>query len=241
MKKIKLMILTGMLTGVLSAQAAVVYFGAPDATATNWNDTTNMSTVDNGDGSYTYTKVQDGVTFTLTLQGYTNYTGTAGVAGITPFGNGAGLGVTGGTSTSASTRFSNNTANNVLDDEYIEATLSVSGTELTALSLHNLNIRYTSGRNQNFIDQNGISFNSESGNADWNYSNLTGLAALTKDNVDTWSLAAGLIDGSGSNANDVSAYGQIAFEYAVIPEPATLGLVAVAGVGTMFIRRRLML
>jgi hypothetical protein len=217
----KTLLATTLLTaGIMAAaQAAEVRFGGLGSAG--WNNEPNWLTpakTDEPDGSTTYSLTQDGVTFDLNIRGVTNFAsiGSAVDVGIFPFANGAGMGINGGTSVSANGRISNNTAGNTGDDEYFIFTLSTSGLDLTSLSMTSLNIRYnTASRNMRFVDQNDISYSVQGHADDYSYFDLTGLTPLSLANVESWTLAVGMIDNNIAAPNIVSALGNIIFNYEV--------------------------
>ena len=202
---------------ITTTNAAEVNFGARSSypSPPNWN---TPAAETQPDGSITFSLTQDGVTFDLNVRGVTNFVPTvsANDVGIIKFSNGGGVGVKGGTSSSADARISNNTSGNTGDDEYFIFTLSTSGLNLNSLSMNNLHMRYsTSTRNLKFVDQNGVSVSLENTGTDdnYDYGDLPGLASLSTNNISSWSLAVGMIDNAVTAANVVAALGQITFTY----------------------------
>ena len=64
----------------------------------------------------------------------------------------------------------------------------------------------------------------------------TGLDALTKDNTGTWSMTVSADDTLGITTTGLGGF---ELEYTVVPEPATFGLLGLAG-AVIFIKRKLM-
>jgi len=69
---------------------------------------------------------------------------------------------------------------------------------------------------------------------------LKGLTPLLLDNVDTWQLNITALQSTDAdpvaNPTDLG-FTQVDINYTVIPEPATLGLLSVVGLGILFVRR----
>jgi hypothetical protein len=223
---------------VIGAQAAVIDFGKAANSGDNW---TNLTQVVEANGSITYTKVQDGVTFNLNVAGVTDYTGTPTDQAVQNFLNGAGVGIVGNQNNG---RISNGLLDTTVDDEYFVFTLGVTPGTLSALSLDHVQMRYdTQADDQlNWVDQNGTAVNAVGLGAGYNYTSIGGgLEALSLANLGSWSLAAGSVDHAGSPTGTdkgIMALGQVSFEYTVIPEPATMSLIGLFGGAMVWMRRK---
>jgi hypothetical protein len=224
MKKRILAITSILAMGIVSAQAAqkVIDFGYWNADeGINWN---SLSESTEADGSLTYSKTQDGITFDLNVAGYSytndlDITGTSSQTNVNTFPNGAGVGVSG-----------NGSDTRINDGQYMKFTISVSsGADiLSSLAFTNLNIRYESATagvdNRTLFDNSGNSVTYNNGGADprVNYSADTitgaGLNQLTLATTNTWSLNyAGLLSGS----DGVTALGQVSFAYEFVDTTIT--------------------
>lgn len=251
----KTAIIAALLLAASGAQALLVGFGEDYVDGTITPDYgVNYSTIDPGTSqtmSYQVTDTDNDITFTLgfsiansSLAGNLRSRNT--FEDVVVEGGSSDIRIDAGTNLSDSS-----------DDEGIRITLGLSGTgvaNMTSLSLDTLFIRrWGDGETATFYDGvertgNSIAIAGDGVNyADGvNYEGsviydplpnqqLTGLTTLSLANVATWGLEVWTHDDVG---DDGVALGSIAFEYTVIPEPATLGMISAVGCGLLFIRRR---
>lgn len=229
MKKI---ICTSIIIGVMAVASFgdTVQFGDADLSLNvDWKTygfTDNASTVN------TATITQDGITFALTATTSANLDLNAA---------GDLWGINGG---------NNNTRldHNGTAGESITFTLAVSGdtANLTSLSFGGMDLHYfAQSYEQLDLGDGTTTLPTLSGHstATWiDYeTELSGLTALSLANVATWQLDMEAVMSTdadpAANPTDLG-FTQVNFEYTVIPEPATLGLIAVAGAGIIFFRRK---
>ncbi|MBK1791577.1 PEP-CTERM sorting domain-containing protein [Persicirhabdus sediminis] len=235
---------TAVLASAALSHAAVVTFGSSSSNSLNWSDGRNTATIFNtteSNGSITFTTIQDGVTFELNIQGYTVGAVSPEEKGISIFGNGQGIGVVGGSSGSANNRISNNASGDTADDEFVRYTLTVSGAEVSQLSLSNVEVRYLSKSEDKVFFSDGSSTATFTTGEDFSYAtNLGSLDALTATNVSTWYLDQGMIDADSPNnlANAVTAIGSVEFNYEVVPEPSAVALLGLGGLALILRKRR---
>lgn len=214
----------------ITAGLAVWIAASAGATLITFEPWKDLGVVDNNSTSETATITTNGVTFSIHI---TSGPGNikAGVATGDSY-----LGVVGGVS---SFRVDN-------AGEYLELSLSVSGAELSSLSMDNLLLRNVGTHTVEFSD--GSSTNTIAGQQSFDYVGadgdiaLTGLTALSLANVGgagdgTWSIRTTSPTGALANNFQIDT---ITLDYTVIPEPTTLGLVTMIGTGLLIIRRKLM-
>jgi hypothetical protein len=238
-----------LLLAASGAQALLVGFGEDYIDGTITPDYgVNYAEIDPGVSqtmTYETTDTVNDITFTL---GFT-VANSSLTGNITSRGTAEDIVVAGGTS---NIRIDSGTnLADASDDEGIRITLALSGAgvaNLTSLSMDNLVIRrWGDGETTTFHDgveatgnsiaiaANGalfadaVSYDGSVG------AELTGLTALALANVDTWGLEVWAHDDHG---DDGVALGSIGFEYTVIPEPATLGMVVAMGGAMLWIRRK---
>jgi hypothetical protein len=197
---------------------------------------------DNTSSSETATITTNGITFSLAITGSDK---------INLPSNADALGITGGNSGQSDNVRISATTNG--PQEWIEFSLTVSGAteNLNSLSLGNVGLDYladgegldaSDGTSSVFVA--GLSSSLE-------YSDeLTGLSVLSLANVGgvgdgTWKLRLTALDiEDDARVTDGFSNFQVtdlALQYTVIPEPATLGLITASAAGILFVRRRLMM
>ena len=246
MKMNRLMI-AALLLEVTVSQATVVGFGeryvGVNGTFTDnptidfaaeWRDAADLGT--SADLGTTYARsvidTDNDITFTLTLSSSGNHIGyrnTAEDIGLLNDGNG----------------YDNNNDSTIEAGEgTLTMTLALTGTgvaNLTSLNLERIYVRRWGGGEGASFGDGGTNtlttltgdytdYLDYTGTVDADQS-LAGLTALTKDNTGLWQL-----DLSATGTQSIGL-GAIGFEYTVVPEPATLGLLAFVGGGMLWIRR----
>ncbi len=234
----------------LSAQAGVVTFDESVFFST-W-DGSKWTGGPGGAGPQTFDVTQDGITFRLTMDasadlGNSVFAQSIGVAG----------GLKGWELDQGSY------AVNSTDDETMTFSLSiVSGIDnLETISLSGINMRlFGTADKVGFSDQNAATIthngtgNAAGANANTLVNDFTGLSPLSKANLGAWKMNITALDAdndyswwTGAESNLVQAdnstrtnVNSLMFEYTAIPEPATLGLIAMTGTGLIGIRRIMM-
>ena len=108
------------------------------------------------------------------------------------------------------------------------ATYTLSGGTLTTIGL-----TFTSGAAFNFVGTSGTLFLKNSGSQPWNFASLTGIAnsLFEVNGVAATSGHLAFVTGSGVP----SGYTQIS---AVVPEPASIGLLGLGGLGLLLLGKR---
>ena len=224
----KQIIIAAVMGGLVAgAFGNIVQFGDDDlGLNVDWKTygfTDNDSTVN------TATIVQDGITFALTATTSDNLNlNTAGDL----------WGINGGNN---ATRFDHDGTTG----ESITFTLAVSGTGLTSLSFGGMALHYFAQSYEQLDLGDGtttlptLSGSSDATWVDYN-TELGGLTALSLANVATWQLDMTAVMSTdvdpAANPTDFG-FTQVNLEYTVIPEPATLSMVGIAGIGILFFRR----
>ncbi|VGO12594.1 hypothetical protein PDESU_01147 [Pontiella desulfatans] len=250
MKKSVGMILVLGLAQVFAVQAAVVTFDESVLFST-W-DGTKWTGGPTGAGPQTFDVLQDGITFRLEVDASADL-------GNSVFAQS--LGVVGGIKGWELDQGSY--AVNATDNETLSYSLSiVSGIEnLDTLSFSGVNMRlFGTADKVEFSDQsaNSIIHNgtgtAQGANVNTLISDFTGLSTLSKANLASWEMHVTALDAdndyswwTGAEDNIVQSQNStrtnvnsLMFEYTTIPEPATLGLIAMTGVGLIGIRRIMM-
>ncbi len=240
---------------VLSAHAAVVTFDESVFFST-W-DGEKWTGGPSGAGPQTFDVNQDGITFRLTMDASTN-AGSANI-GNSVFAQSLGVatGIKGWELDQGSY------AVDVTDDNTLSYSLSVvSGIgNLDTLSFSGINMRLFgtvdkvefSDQSANAIIHNGTG-TAQGANVNTLVNDFTGLSSLSKANLGSWEMHVTALDALsdyswlvGDESNFVLSQNStrtnvnsLSFEYTVIPEPATLGLIAMTGIGLIGIRRIMM-
>lgn len=210
--------------GPCPAELKEISFGGISPDTPNW---AHAEQTREADGSITFSKFQDGITFQLNIRGVADAAGTPADRGIKIFPNGAGLGVIGN---NTDTRISNGEAGR-LDDEYIILTLKTQGEAPASIALKNILLRYTEpGQGTDFIH-----FIDHKGNTavlpniqNINYTQLSRLTPLSAANAGTWSLAIGSVNWFEQKeaSNGIFALGKVSFHYtAEQKKAASAGLI----------------
>ncbi len=219
------------------AQAATVSFTDYNNTAGNNNGW--IQGVNPSSGSIT----QDGVTFTLTL---TSISPTP-AQDVRLYAE-AIAGVDGGKGVRLD---SGNDSNSTADDETLRFSLSVSGVQLTSLSLEGIGTLAFAVEGRNFDADDGVnsSINVASAGSNlaaMNYDNVfNGLTALDENNVGgqgdgTWYIeftARDWLD-EGTPTFTAVSFENVVFSYEVIPEPSAIALLGLGGLGLILRKRR---
>lgn len=148
-------------------------------------------------------------------------------------------------SVDSSARQTDTHASRLTDDETVTVTVSYvdPNGSLTSLKVKEFGAFWGNGGTETTVftvgvtSTNLVAFNHNDPETLIDYSTTT-LTALTKDNTGTWSMIASADHTLGVTQ---SGFGGFELEYTVIPEPATLGLVAMVGIGLIAVRRTFML
>jgi len=234
-EKMKKTIIGLVATTVLTAGAFAdtVEFGTP-----SWVD---QGVGDNTSSSETATITTNGITFSLAITGSDK---------INPPSSGGSLGINGGNSGQSDNVRISATTNG--PQEWIEFALTVSGDteKLTSLSLGSVGLSYlATGEGLDASDGTSSVFVGPSTSLEYS-DELSGLNVLSLANVGgegngSWKLRLTALD---IEDNPLVTDGfsnfivpDLSLQYTVIPEPATLGLVATLGGSILFIRRRFMM
>ena len=196
---------------------------------------------DNTSSSETATITTNGITFSLAITGSDKIRLPASEAA---------LGITGGNSgQSDNVRISATTDG---PQEWIEFSLTVSGAteNLNSLSLGHVGLDYlAAGEGLDAFDGTSSVFVGPSGSLEYS-DELNGLNVLSLANAGgvgdgTWKLRLTALDiNDDARITDGFTNFQVtdlALQYTVIPEPATLGLITASAAGILFVRRRFMM
>lgn len=210
MKRTPLLLAALISLGISAAEAAQIDFGFPSSDESkNWN---SLDKTDEDDGSITFTKTQDGVSFALNVAGY-NFTNDSAIissstqTNVNIFPNGAGVGVG---------------DERVRAGDFAKFTISISsGADLLdSLAFNNLNIRYegnTAGQDDRTLFDNSdnelvIKAPDNSPKGNYGVADITGagLNDLTLATTNSWSLNYAVLH---TSTDGVTALGQISFDY----------------------------
>jgi hypothetical protein len=196
---------------------------------------------DNTSSSETATITTNGITFSLAITGSDK---------INLPSNADALGITGGNSGQSDNVRISATTNG--PQEWIEFSLTVSGAteNLNSLSLGHVGLGYlAAGEGLDASDGTSSVFVGPSGSLEYS-DELNGLNVLSLANAGgvgngTWKLRLTALD-INDDARITDGFtnfqvSDLALQYTVIPEPATLGLITASAAGILFVRRRFMM
>jgi len=219
--------LAALMLGIASVQAEIITFGGDDV----WDD---YGLVDGTASPLVVKQTINGLEFTLTVAGTENLNTRADDTVLSSFNSGDNT--WGASDGNITLTFAVNEISSTLDS------LAFNSIYINALNAADEAVLFTATTNgvDSTVTGRGIAGDGEIDGPLFSNSELFndgGLIALTKDNVSDWSLTIDPTEGQSSGIGSIS----LDYTYTIIPEPATLGLIAFASGGILLIRRRIMM